>query len=88
MKAGSFYSSQGPEIHAFFQANGTAHVECSPAMNIALVGRGTRVVHKFGPGMTHVELPTEKFKGDWFRLVVTNDAGKAAWSNPVWLDRD
>lgn len=85
MKAGHSYSTQGPLIEAFAVSNGAARVECSPARNIALVGRGTRVAHQFGEDLTRVELPTDRFKGDWFRLVVTDAAGKCAWSNPVWI---
>ena len=85
MKAGHFYSSQGPRIEAFSIAGGEAHVVCSPASNIALVGRGTRVAHSFAPGQTSVTLPVGKFVGDWLRLIVTDAAGKTAWSNPVWL---
>lgn len=85
MKAGRFYSSQGPVIRSFMVENGEAKVECSPARNVALVGRGSRVSHKFGENIEKATLPTDKFKGDWFRLVVTDDAGRCAWSNPVWL---
>ncbi len=85
MKAGLFYSSQGPEIRDFAIEGGEAHVACSPAANIALVGRGTRVAHKIGRQQTGAVLPIEKFAGDWLRLVVTDAAGKSAWSNPVWL---
>jgi hypothetical protein len=35
--------------------------------------------------MTKVKLSTERFAVDWCRLVVTDTAGKSAWSNPVWL---
>jgi hypothetical protein len=85
MKAGHFYSSQGPLIETFSIAGGEAHVVCSPANNIALVGRGTRVSHNFAPGQTSITLPAGKFVGDWLRLVVTDAVGKTAWSNPVWL---
>jgi hypothetical protein len=85
MKAGHSYSSQGPEIHEFAVSGGEAHIECSPVSNIALVGRGTRVAHHIGRQQTRVSLPTTKFAGDWFRLVITDAAGKSAWSNPVWL---
>ncbi|MEJ0012232.1 MAG: CehA/McbA family metallohydrolase [Bauldia sp.] len=85
MKAGLFYSSQGPEIRDFAIEGGEAHIACSPAANVALVGRGTRVAHKIGRQQTGAVLPIEKFAGDWFRLVVTDAAGKSAWSNPVWL---
>jgi hypothetical protein len=35
--------------------------------------------------MTRAELPLDRFAGDWFRLVVTDAAGRNAWSNPVRL---
>ena len=84
MKSGRFYSSQGPDIRAFVVET-EANVACSPARNVALVGRGSRVSHQFGDGHRKVRLSTDKFKGDWFRLVVTDAAGSSAWSNPVWL---
>ena len=85
MKAGQFYSSQGPVIHAFAVDNGEARVECSAVANIALVGRGTRAVHVRQDDLAAAVLPTEKFAGDWCRLVITDAAGRSAWSNPVWL---
>ena len=85
MKAGSFYSSQGPLIHAFAIEGGAAQVECSPAVNVALVGRGSRAVNVAGRQVTCMSLPLERFAGDWFRLMVTDAAGRTAWSNPVWL---
>ena len=87
MKAGDFYSSQGPLIHAFAIAGGEAHVECSPAVNVALLGRGSRTVSVAGRQMTRASLALERFSGDWFRLVVTDAAGRLAWSNPVWLSQ-
>jgi hypothetical protein len=85
LKAGRFYSSQGPEIHAAEIAGGLLTIECSPAVNIAAVGRGQRVAHVHGRQMTRGELPLEKFAGDWFRFVVSDSAGRWAWSNPVRL---
>jgi hypothetical protein len=85
LKAGSFYSSQGPLIHATEISGDALHIECSPAMNVAAVGRGSRVVHAYRRQMTRAELPLDRFAGDWFRLVVTDAAGRNAWSNPVRL---
>lgn len=85
LKAGHFYSSQGPEIHAAEIAGGALHVECSPAVNIAAVGRGSRCVHLHGRQMTRAELPLERFAGDWMRFVVADAAGRLAWSNPLRL---
>ena len=85
MKAGDFYSSQGPLIHGFAVEGGEAHVECSPAASVSIVGRGCRVVNAAGRALTRASLSLERFAGDWFRLVVTDAAGRPAWSNPVWL---
>jgi hypothetical protein len=85
MKRGDFYASQGPEIREFAVSGGEAHIACTPAATIALVGRGSRNITRTGPALTRATLPVEKFAGDWFRLVVRDAAGRLAWSNPVWL---
>lgn len=85
MKAGRFYSSQGPVIEAMEVGEGAIAVACSPAENIALVGRGSRATHRFGPEQTLATLPTSRFLGDWCRVVVTDEEGNSAWSNPIWL---
>ena len=66
-------------------AGGALQVECSPAVNVAAVGRGSRAVNVRRTQITRAELPLEPFAGDWFRFVVTDAAGRSAWSNPVRL---
>jgi hypothetical protein len=85
LKAGHFYASQGPMIHAAEISGGSLHVECSPAVNIAAVGRGCRASRVSGRQITRGEIPLQKFAGDWFRFAVTDAAGRAAWSNPIRL---
>ena len=85
LKSGSFYSSQGPVIHSAEIAGGTLQIECSPVVAMAAVGRGSRSVHIHGRQLTRGEISLERFAGDWFRFVVTDVAGRAAWSNPVRL---
>lgn len=85
LKAGHFYSSQGPEIHAAEISSGVLHVECSPVVSIAAVGRGCRSVHVHGRQLTRGGISLERFAGDWFRFVVADAAGRWAWSNPVRL---
>jgi hypothetical protein len=85
LKTGSFYSSTGPEIHFAEVSGGILHVECSPVVNIAAVGRGCRAVHVQGRQLTRGELPLDRFAGDWFRFLVTDAAARSAWSNPVHL---
>ncbi len=86
LKRGDFYSSQGPEIHSAEIVGGALHVECSPAIAVAAVGRGSRGVDVHGRQLTRAELSLERFAGDWFRFVVGDAAGRWAWSNPVRLD--
>ncbi|MCB1489208.1 MAG: CehA/McbA family metallohydrolase [Bauldia sp.] len=85
MKAGNFYSSQGPAIHEFAVEDGEVRVKCSPVVTIVLLGRGTRNESRCGRQISRASLSIEKFRGDWMRLVVIDEAGKSAWSNPVWL---
>lgn len=87
LKAGAFYATQGPEIHAAEIAGGALHVECSPAISIAAVGRGARSVQVHGRQLTRAEIPLDRFAGDWFRFVVSDAAGRWAWSNPVRLPK-
>lgn len=85
MKAGLFYSSRGPRIEDIAIEDDTLHVAASPAAGIAVVGRGSRAEHRGGDGITHAALPLERFDGDWCRVVVRDEAGRQAWSNPIWL---
>lgn len=87
LKAGRFYSSQGPEIHALQVSSTEVIVECSPASSIIALGRGSAGAFSTAPGQRTARLPLDKFrKGGWLRVVVVDEAGRRAWSNPVWLD--
>jgi hypothetical protein len=87
LKAGDFYSSQGPMIYSAEIVGGAVHVECSAVVNIAAVGRGSRSLHLHGRQMTRGEISLERFAGDWFRLALMDAAGRWAWSNPVRLPK-
>ena len=85
LKAGDFYASQGPAIHAAEVIDGALRVECSPVDNIAVVGRGCKARHIRRRGITRGEIPLDGFAGDWFRLLVTDEAGRSAFCSPVQL---
>jgi predicted metal-dependent phosphoesterase TrpH len=87
LKAGRFYSSQGPLIHSLEISGGALHVECSPVVNVAVVGRGSKCPNIRGRQMTRCEIGLDQFRGDWFRLVVMDAAGRSAWSNPMRLPK-
>lgn len=87
LKAGDYYSSQGPEIHAIAVQGGEVIVECSPARAVMLVGRAKAGIGTHGTELRQARMPVEKFRpGGYFRVVVEDVAGRRAWSNPVWLD--
>lgn len=89
LKAGDYYSTQGPDLHAISVQGEEVVVECSPARSIMLVGRATAGIGAYGDGLRTARLPIEKFRrGGYFRVVAEDAAGRRAWSNPVWLDGD
>jgi hypothetical protein len=86
LKAGHFYSSQGPEIrHAELKGDHIL-VDCSAAASVIVQGAGSaaRAVH--GHSMTRAKLPLERFSNSaWLRITVSDRAGKRAWTNPIRL---
>lgn len=82
---GSFYSSQGPEIHDFYIDGGNAYIKCSPAAVITFITyehRGfafryenpsTEASMTFTPGI------------DYVRAEITDKQGRKAWTNPIFL---
>jgi predicted metal-dependent phosphoesterase TrpH len=85
LKAGEFYSSQGPELRDVRIHADRVVVDMSACVSMIVQGSGTaaRAVH--GHSMTRAELPLERFRNsDWIRVTVVDAAGKRAWSNPVF----
>jgi predicted metal-dependent phosphoesterase TrpH len=85
LKAGHFYSTQGPLIHNAEISGGTLSVECSPVETVTVVGRGSRAVTRHGRSLTRADIPLERFVDDWFRLLVIDAAGRCGWTSPVRL---
>lgn len=85
LKQGHYYSSQGPEIHGIRYDAEWIYVQCSSAVNVSAQGQGSRSQYEQGDDLTDVRLPIRRFLGRWFRVTVTDSAGRRAWSNPVWL---
>lgn len=85
LKKGSFYSSQGPEIHDFYVENGKAYIKCSPASVIAFIS-----YEHLGEAFRSDELIREKSfefhpDCDYIRVEVIDEKGKKAWTNPIFL---
>lgn len=84
LKAGHYYSTQGPLIERIANEGDEIVIECSPARQIIVAGRASRNEAVPGTGMTSARLPLGKFAGDWCRVMVMDDDGKIAWSNPIY----
>jgi hypothetical protein len=95
LKAGHYYSSQGPQIHELAIDANELRVACSPVDSIAVVGHNSRSVGRYGRAITEARLNLAdlgkawtKVKGSpWLRIVVIDSSGKRAWSNPIWYDQ-
>ncbi len=86
LKAGHFYSSQGPKIENIEITDGRIYIACSPAQSVFVSGRGAGAHYQHGNGITEYEFLLEQFAGSYCRVTVVDAAGKRAWSNPIWLD--
>ena len=86
LKSGDFYSSQGPEIHDIAVRDQRVVISCSPATSVFVTGRAQLSQNLHGAGITHCDFSLRKFAGSYFRVTVIDDAGRRAWTNPVWLD--
>ena len=83
LKAGHFYSSQGPELHDVRIEGNSLYVSCSPASVIFISGRGSRAAHVRGEGLTEAEFPLDRFLDSYCRVTVLDAEGKRAWTNPI-----
>ena len=85
LKAGAYYSSQGPKIENVDLDDDRVRVACSPARSIALTGiHGWRSDVVIGEGLEQTTLDLTKLGSPYWRLTVTDAHGKRAWTNPVW----
>jgi hypothetical protein len=87
LRAGTFYSSTGPEIHSMEWTGRSVICRCSPVSFARLVGprhRGQRVGSFDGATMTEVELALPE---DWAhaRLELEDSCGRRAWTNTLFV---
>ena len=87
LKAGDFYSSQGPELHSVRIEDNHINVECSAASALIVAGQGSAAQATHGTSMTSARLRLDRFANSpWLRVTVIDRAGHRAWTNPIWLD--
>lgn len=85
LKEGHYYSTQGPEIHDIRVEGDDVVVECSAAFGIYLLGKGSRAAQSEQRGQTMARLPAGRMgKEGFMRVVVVDEMGRSAWSNPAW----
>ena len=87
LKAGHFYSTQGPELRDVRVEGDKIVVECSAVVSVIALGHGTGAKAVHGASMTRAEVPLARLNNSpWLRVAVIDAAGKRAWSNPIWLE--
>jgi hypothetical protein len=86
LKAGDFYSSQGPELRGVTVSGNEITVACSAASVVMVQGHGSAAQAMHGQSMTEARIPMDRFrKSPWIRVTVMDRAGRRAWSNPIRL---
>jgi hypothetical protein len=94
LKAGHFYSSQGPQIHGIAIDGKDIQIATSPVDTITVICGNSRSLVRNGRAITDAAFDLSKlekgwllnWKSPWFRVVVIDPSGRRAWSNPIWRD--
>jgi hypothetical protein len=90
LKAGRYYSTQGPSFHELLSDAQRLRAETSEAYAISLTGGGDRWqsgqerTGEDGEPITTAEFDLGPFRGSYCRVTVVDIAGRRAWSNPIW----
>lgn len=84
LKAGHFYSSQGPELHCVSVTQTEVVVESSAVATVIMQGHGSAAQAVHGTSMTRTTIPlTRCATSPWLRVSVIDAAGRRAWTNPL-----
>ena len=84
LKAGHFYSSQGPELRHVSVEGDSVEIECSPVESVIVQGQGSAAVARHGHSITRISVPLGRCAGsEWVRVTVIDRAGRRAWANPI-----
>lgn len=95
LKAGNFYSSQGPRIYDFSISGEEASIDCSPVQTITLTTGTSRALARVGRQITGATFDLTGLDHNsrasgapatWLRATIIDASGKRAWTNPIWLD--
>lgn len=85
LKAGAYYSSQGPDFVGIDMGANAVEVASSAVRSICLQGPGSAAMHLMGDSLTRATVPLGRLEdAPWFRITLIDHAGRRAWSNPIW----
>jgi len=84
LKAGEYYSTQGPELRDITLDGNVLTVASTAVVSVIVQGAGSAAQAVHGQSMTLSRQLLDRFKGsDWIRVTVIDSAGRRAWSNPI-----
>ena len=94
LKDGQYYSSMGPQFYGIEMEGKEIHITCSPVDTITVLCGTSRTAIRNGRAITEATFDLSKLEkgwllkkqSPWFRVVAIDNAGKRAWSNPIWWD--
>jgi len=85
LKAGRFYSSQGPDLRGIWHEGDRVRVACSAATTVIVQGQGNSAAMVTGHSLSEATIELGRMaRSPWLRVTVIDAAGKRAWSNPIW----
>ncbi len=95
LKAGDYYSSQGPQIYELAIDGDELWIASSPVDAIAVVGHNSRSAGRYGRAISEARIDlaglgkswTEVKQSPWIRVVLIDRGGRRAWTNPIWHDQ-
>ncbi|HMJ03974.1 MAG TPA: CehA/McbA family metallohydrolase [Conexibacter sp.] len=91
LKAGTYYSTQGPAITGLTLDGDELRVACSPCARVLLTGPSRlwrrwrwRIAPAGAPLLTEAAFTISDFRGGFCRVTAVDGDGRRAWSNPIW----
>ncbi len=89
LRRGDFYATRGPEFKRIELNGRTISVDCSSVRAVWFASElpwdGKRVIT--GESLTHVDFPLNPLNQRFVRIVLEDENGKRAWSNPIVLEK-
>ena len=84
--AGACYASCGPEVHDFRLADGQVRLRCSPVAKIQFLGGpSVGATQRAEPGGAVTAFAIDLPPWPFVRALITDAAGRRAWTNPIVL---